>query len=394
MNFIEAVKKEYPGKQTFTRPELNEVSKKYSLSKEFTLFMTNESNKIKRGLYKIDANTVPEVLPEINLAAVELKKPKPVIKKTLILEQKIEHINDIDLIPEKDSEFVPFGDFSLLKKIVSSKTFFPVYISGESGNGKTKMVYEICAQAKRELIRANITESTDEDDLLGGYRLVNGETVWQDGPVVEAMKRGAILLLDEINLASPKIMCLQPILEGNPIYIKKTNTIVHPVHGFNIIATANTKGKSSDDGRYIGSNTLNEALLDRFAINIEHDYPSKDVEVMILSNILETFESKNPENLDFVTKLVEWAKTIRDTFDAGGVDEIITTRRLIHILRFFLIAGGNRMRSIRYCTSRFDTDTKKSFYSLYQKIDASVEIDHTNFKTAETAEADLDDIPF
>jgi AAA domain (dynein-related subfamily) len=392
MNFIEAVQKEYPGKQTFTRPELTIVAEKYSLRKQFTEFMTTDSNKIKRGLYKIDPNFVQEIAE--SSAVVELKKPKPVIKKTLILEQKMDHINDIDLIPDRDSEFVPFGDFSLLKKIISSKTFFPVYISGESGNGKTKMVYEACAQSKTQLIRANITESTDEDDLLGGYRLVNGETVWQDGPVVEAMKRGAVLLLDEINLASPKIMCLQPILEGNPIYIKKTNTIVHPVHGFNIIATANTKGKSSDDGRYIGSNTLNEALLDRFAINIEHEYPAKDVEIAILSNILETFESKTKENVDFVNILVEWAKTIRDTFEAGGVDEIITTRRLIHILRFYLIAGGNRMRSIRYCTSRFDTDTKKSFYSLYQKMDASVNIDPENFKTAQTTAEDPENILF
>lgn len=392
MNFIEAVQKEYPGKQTFTRPELTIVAEKYSLRKQFTEFMTTDSNKIKRGLYKIDPNFVQEIAE--SSAVVELKKPKPVIKKTLILEQKMDHINDIDLIPDRDSEFVPFGDFSLLKKIISSKTFFPVYISGESGNGKTKMVYEACAQSKTQLIRANITESTDEDDLLGGYRLVNGETVWQDGPVVEAMKRGAVLLLDEINLASPKIMCLQPILEGNPIYIKKTNTIVHPVHGFNIIATANTKGKSSDDGRYIGSNTLNEALLDRFAINIEHEYPAKDVEIAILSNILETFESKTKENVDFVNILVEWAKTIRDTFEAGGVDEIITTRRLIHILRFYLIAGGNRMKSIRYCTSRFDTDTKKSFYSLYQKMDASVNIDPENFKTAQTTAEDPENILF
>jgi hypothetical protein len=396
MNFIEAVKQEYPEKQSFTRPELTMVAEKYSLRKQFTEFMTTESNKIKRGLYKIDPSfKITDSLE--NEAAVEMKKVKPIVKNPnfpIILEQKVEHVNTMNLVPEKDPEFVPFGDFSLLKKIINSKAFFPVYISGESGNGKTKMVYEVCAQSKKELIRANITESTDEDDLIGGYRLVNGETVWQDGPVVEAMKRGAALLLDEINLASPKIMCLQPILEGNPIYIKKTNTIVYPVHGFNIVATANTKGKSSDDGRYIGSNTLNEALLDRFAINIEHEYPSRDVEIKILSNILESFDSKSQENVEYVTKLVDWAKTIRDTFEAGGIDEIITTRRLIHILRFFLIAGGNRMRAIRYCTSRFDSDTKKAFFSLYQKLDSTVEIDAENFATDGLSGLSLEDVPF
>jgi len=380
-SFIEAVKIEFPDKQVFTRPELSAVAEKYSLRKSFTEFMTNDSNKIRRGLYKIESNV------ELSESIVNLVKFKPAekirIPQSPILEKKTENIESINLIPEKDPEFVAFGDFKLVKKVVSSNTFFPIYISGESGNGKTKMVYEVCAQSKRELIRANITESTDEDDLIGGYRLINGETIWQDGPAVEAMNRGAILLLDEINLASPKIMCLQPILEGNPIYIKKTNVLVHPVQGFNIIATANTKGKSSDDGRYIGSNTLNEALLDRFAINIEHEYPSKDIEIKILTNILDTHSSKTDNNIEYVEKLVEWAKTIRDTFDAGGVEEIITTRRLIHILRFFLIIGGNRVRAIRYGISRFDQITKKSFLSLYQKLDASVEVDTENFKSSE-----------
>lgn len=382
--FIEAVKQEYPEKQVFTRPELSAVAEKYSLRKSFTEFMTNESNKIRRGLYKIEANV------ELSESIITLVKATPIkknlIPKSPLLEKKTEHIESLNLTPEKDPEFVPFGDFKLVKKIVSSKAFFPIYISGESGNGKTKMVHEICAQSNRELIRANITESTDEDDLIGGYRLVNGETIWQDGPAIEAMNRGAILLLDEINLASPKIMCLQPILEGNPIYIKKTNAVVYPVYGFNVIATANTKGKSSDDGRYIGSNTLNEALLDRFAINIEHEYPSKDIEIKILTNILDTHSSKTDSNIEYVEKLVEWAKTIRDTFNAGGVEEIITTRRLIHILRFFLIVGGNRIRAIRYGISRFDQLTKKSFLSLYQKLDASVVVDIDNFNSSEISE--------
>jgi hypothetical protein len=371
MNFVDAVKLEYPDKEVLTRPELFNVAEKYSLRKGFSKFMTTESNKIRRGLYKINPGYV-------DTSTITNSKPKPqLISKPQIQNKQpeINHINEMRLIPDSDPEFVSFGDYNLIKKIIKSKSFFPIYISGESGNGKTKMVYQACASTSSELIRANITASTDEDDLIGGYRLVNGETVWQNGPVVEAMIRGAVILLDEINLASTRIMCLQPILEGNPIYIKKTNTLVKPAHGFNVIATANTKGKSSEDGRYIGSNTLNEALLDRFPINIEHDYPSQNVEKNILINVLETLNQKTDENLVFVDNLVKWAKGIRDTFSAGGVDEIITTRRLIHIIRFNAISGATRIKSVRYCISRFDEDTKKSFLSLYQKIDETVSID-------------------
>jgi hypothetical protein len=354
-DFIDMIVYEYPDKDNFTRTELNAVGNKYGLEKELKEFISDDTYKIKRGLWSI----------------------KPSEKKSVIdtePEDRSGHIELLSLIPKHDNEFVPFGDFALLKKIINSKSFFPVYISGESGNGKTKMVYEACAVSSKELVRANITESTDEDDLIGGYRLVNGETIWQDGPVIEAMRRGAILLLDEINLASPKIMCLQPILEGNPIYIKKTNTVVNPKPGFNVIATANTKGKGTEDGRYIGSNTLNEALLDRFAITIEHDYPSVDVENKILKNILTSNDALTEDNIVFTKKLVDWAKIIRDTFSAGGIEEIITTRRLIHIIKFNLITKSNRIKAIKYCTSRFDSDTKKAFYSLYQKLDESVEI--------------------
>lgn len=375
-DFIDMIQYEHPDRETFSRPELVAVANKYDLKKEFTEFVSDDSFKIKRGLYTINAS-----LP---------KKQKIKNIVTNDLEKTSGHINDLSLIPERDQEFVPFGDFTLLKKIINSKSFFPVYISGESGNGKTKMVYESCAIAGRELVRANITESTDEDDLIGGYRLVNGETVWQDGPVVESMNRGAILLLDEINLASPKIMCLQPVLEGNPIYIKKTNTIMHPKPGFNVIATANTKGKGTDDGRYIGSNTLNEALLDRFAITIEHEYPSVDVENKILKNILESYDSATEENSVFSKKLVDWARIIRDTFSAGGVEEVITTRRLIHILKFKLISNSNRIKAIKYCTSRFDSDTKKAFYSLYQKLDESVDID----SVVEDDNKNKEEVPF
>ena len=369
MNLIEALIKEYPGEESLTRPQIQEVADKYSLKKEFTDFMTNPSNKIKRGLYRLSQEVSNSEI--VSVATVEMARAK---KSPIIDVGLFEENPSNPLIPRNDPSFVKFGDFGLLKKIVKSHEFFPVYIAGESGNGKTKMVYQACAETSRELIRANITETTDEDDLIGGFRLVNGETVWQDGPAVAAMKIGAVLLLDEVNLASPKIMCLQPILEGNPIYIKKTNTTVFPKKGFNVIATANTKGKSSDDGRYIGSNTLNEALLDRFALTFEHEYPPDEVESQILLNILKKNGSDTIENIEFTAKLVEWAKIIRETYNVGGVEEIISTRRLIHILQCCIITGMNRVKAIRYCISRFDDDTKKSFYSLYQKVDDSIKI--------------------
>lgn len=366
---IEALKKEYPANESLTRPQIQSVSVKYGLKKEFTEFMTNPVNKIQRGLYRNYIEKYDVAVAD-DSAEAEMARPKKAFIQEDISEQ--ESLNP--LIPKIDSGFVGFGDFNLLKKIVKSDMFFPVYIAGESGNGKTKMVYQACAVSGRELIRANITETTDEDDLIGGYRLVNGETVWQDGPAIAAMKSGSILLLDEINLASPKIMCLQPILEGNPIYIKKTNTTVFPKKGFNVVATANTKGKSSDDGRYIGSNTLNEALLDRFALTFEHEYPPDNVEVEILNKILQKSGSETAQNKEFVDKLVKWAKIIRETYNAGGVDEIITTRRLIHILQCVVITNMSRIRAIKYCISRFDDETKKSFYSLYQKVDETVDI--------------------
>lgn len=364
MNLLDALIKEYPNTDSLRRPQIYNVAEKYSLKKEYPKFINDPNNKIKHGLYRINKS--------LDATGVTVAFAKP--KRKIDISSNEEYDQSNPLIPRIDPGFVGFGDFSLLKKIVKSDMFFPVYIAGESGNGKTKMVYQACALDSRELIRANITETTDEDDLIGGYRLVNGETVWQDGPAVSAMKLGAILLLDEINLASPKVMCLQPILEGNPIYIKKTNTTVFPKKGFNVIATANTKGKSSDDGRYIGSNTLNEALLDRFAITFEHQYPSDNVETEILTLILKKNGEDTIENLDFVTKLVQWSKIIRETYEVGGVDEIISTRRLIHILQCCIITGMSRIKAIKYCISRFDEDTKKSFFSLYQKVDEKVTI--------------------
>jgi len=269
-------------------------------------------------------------------------------------------------VPIKDPTFVPFGNFSDLKKVIQSKQFYPVFITGLSGNGKTFSVEQSCAQLNRELIRVNITIETDEDDLIGGFRLVDGNTVWHNGPVVEALERGAVLLLDEVDLASNKIMCLQSVLEGKGVFLKKVGRYVHPGLGFTVIATANTKGKGSDDGRFIGTNVLNEAFLERFPITFEQEYPSDKIEVKIVSAAM------NDQDLDFAEKLVRWAQVIRKTFYDGGVDELISTRRLVHIANAYKIFG-KREKAIQVCVNRFDTDTKQSFLELYSKVDDKID---------------------
>ncbi len=275
-----------------------------------------------------------------------------------------------NLVPEKDATFVKFGNFPDIKKIIASKLFYPTFVTGLSGNGKTFGIEQVCAQLRRELIRVNITIETDEDDLIGGFRLVNGNTVWHNGPVVEALERGAILLLDEIDLASNKILCLQPVLEGKGLFLKKIGKFVQPKAGFNVVATANTKGKGSDDGRFIGTNVLNEAFLERFPVTFEQAYPAPAHEIKILKNVA---SSLGVDDTDFCKRLVDWADIIRKTFYDGGIEEIISTRRLVHILRAFSIFN-NKEKSIKVCINRFDEDTKQSFLELYDKVDADFEI--------------------
>ena len=277
-----------------------------------------------------------------------------------------------NLVPDKDSNYVPFGNFTDVKKIIQSGIFYPTFITGLSGNGKTFSVEQACAALNRELIRVNITIETDEDDLIGGFRLVNGETVWHNGPVIEALERGAVLLLDEVDLASNKILCLQSVLEGKGVFLKKTGRYVQPAAGFNVIATANTKGKGSDDGRFIGTNVLNEAFLERFALTFEQEYPTPAIESKILLRIADSLVSEN--NTEFCTNLANWADIIRKTFKDGGIDEVISTRRLVHIVRAYAI-WGDRMKAIKVCINRFDDETKQSFIDLYDKIDANVEIE-------------------
>lgn len=272
------------------------------------------------------------------------------------------------LVPEKISTYVPWGHFSDVEKIVSSGIFYPIFITGLSGNGKTTMVEQICAKLNREMYRVNITKQTDEDDLLGGFRLVNGETVWCDGPVVRAMKQGGVLLLDEIDLASHNIMCLQPVLEGKGIFLKKTGEWVKPASGFTIFATANTKGKGSDDGRFIGTNILNEAFLDRFSVTMEQEYAPKNVEKKIVCKIMDKHDAKD---VDFAEKLVKWADSIRQCFYQDAVDEIITTRRLGDIVTAYSVFG-DRLKAITMAVSRFDDSTKESFITMYSKIDDTI----------------------
>ena len=272
-------------------------------------------------------------------------------------------------IPDKDDSYVQCGNFSSVRKVVQSRQFYPIFITGLSGNGKTMSVEQACAAAKRELIRVNITIETDEDDLIGGFRLVDGDTVWHNGPVIEALERGAVLLLDEIDLASNKILCLQSVLEGKGVFLKKIGKYVKPTDGFNVIATANTKGKGSDDGRFVGTNILNEAFLERFPITFEQDYPTATVETKILLNV--------GCDQEFADNLVKWAGVIRKTFFDGGVDEVITTRRLVHIVQAYSIFG-DRLDAITKCVNRFDDDTKQSFLDLYTKVDAGEETEYND----------------
>jgi len=275
------------------------------------------------------------------------------------------------LVPEKIDTYVPFGFFKNMEKILKARIFYPVFVTGLSGNGKTTMVDQVCAKLKRDLYRVNITCQTDEDDLLGGFRLIDGNTIWQDGPVVRAMETGSVLLLDEIDLASHAIMCLQPVLEGKGVFLKKVNRWVTPKDGFTIIATANTKGKGSDDGRFIGTNVLNEAFLDRFPITVEQQYPTRSIESKILKK---NFEKLAIDDDGFGDHLIRWAEYIRKAFAEGSVDEIISTRRLVNIITAFAIFG-DRMTAIGAAISRFDDDTKESFLNLYSKVDADVSID-------------------
>ena len=363
---VEALYKKY-GRTEISRSEINDFVKSGEISNPS--WLKNKNYLVSRGVYSlpIAGNDFSPTLTDVPLVPEEPKEPV-VAKAAFVVSSLIGNI-----VPDKDPVFVPWGYFKDIKKIVSSKAFYPIFVTGLSGNGKTMNVSQACAAANRECIRVNITIETDEDDLLGGYRLQDGQTVWQDGPVIEAMKRGALLLLDEIDLASNKIMCLQPILEGNGVFLKKINQFVKPAKGFNVIATANTKGQGSDDGKFIGTNILNEAFLERFPITIEQAYPTNKIETKILLNVMSDKGLTKDVDSEFANSLVTWADIIRKTYYEGGVDELISTRRLVHIVEAFSIFK-NKMKAIEMCTNRFDLDTKTSFLDLYTKIDGGEDV--------------------
>ena len=365
--YVDHAKKLF-GKTTLSVAELKKANSKFGCKYAPQWLIKNKDYKVGKSLFKLPVegdvvkNETPNKEAEKILTPVsETKKEAAYIVSSLTG----------NIVPKKDPIFVSFGNYPDIKSIVKSNRFYPVFITGLSGNGKTMGVTQACAEAKRELIRVNITIETDEDDLLGGYRLKDGQTVWQNGPVIEAMERGAILLLDEVDLASNKIMCLQPILEGSGVFVKKINKFVKPAQGFNVIATANTKGQGSDDGKFIGTNVLNEAFLERFPVTFEQKYPSVAIEKKILNN---TLKASGKSDVKFVDKLTTWADVIRKTYFDGGVDEIISTRRLVHITHAYAIFD-NKMKAIKMCTNRFDDDTKNSFVELYTKVDSGSSVE-------------------
>ena len=357
--FVDLAAAKYGEGATLAMSDVTSIREEHGLG--WPSWFVRPPYRVGRGLFKLP---------------VEGESITPIISKPIVNESVVEETEAVmayhnpteSLVPSKDPLYVPFGHFNDIYSIVKSGRYYPAFVTGLSGNGKTFMIEQACAKAKREFFRVNITVETDEDDLLGHYALIDGNTVWQDGPVVKAMERGAVLLLDEIDLASSKIMCLQPVLEGNGVFLKKVNRFVAPSKGFTVLATANTKGKGSEDGRFIGTNILNEAFLERFPITVEQEYPSMSVERKILDKV---FTSLDVEAGDFSERLVTWADIIRKTFYEGGIDEIIATRRLVHIANAFAIFG-DRKKAIEMCIARFDEDTKTSFLDLYTKVDEQV----------------------
>lgn len=353
--FIETITTKFPGRTVFDVKEL--ITHANEMGINYPSFVTKPENRVGRGKYQLDM--VASVTP--------IRKPEPQ-EETKQVTQTVFDSVQIE-VPPKDKTYVSWGYFKDVKQIIDSKAFYPIFIAGLSGNGKTMMVEQACASTKRKYVRVNITEETDEDDLIGGFRLINGETIWCDGPIPQAMKQGAICLIDEIDRGSNKLMCLQAVLEGKPLYIKKTGAVVTPELGFNVLATANTKGRGSDDGRFTGARILDEAFLERFIATLDQPYPTQAVEKKIILNAMESYGNLDGE---FADKLVTWADIIRQTYVDGGVEDLISTRRLVHIARTYGIFK-DRKKSIEMCISRFDEDTRVAFLDLYTKVDSKSE---------------------
>jgi len=349
--------RQYPNRTDFKPDEVIEVGKSLGMKASPVYKYITSQPKVKRGVYSLTAQVVPFKEEEVNAPMTSVSSV----------------VNDEVFVPQKEDTYVVWGNFKDVEKIIQSRIFYPTYITGLSGNGKTMMAEQACARANREYVRVQITPETDEDDLIGGFRLVNGETVFAKGPVIKAMERGAILLIDEIDRGSNKIMCLQGVLEGKPVLIKKTGEVVSPSNGFNVIATANTKGKGSDDGRFIAATIIDEAFLERFTITLEQPYPTSSIERKIVMKHMEKYNCVDKEFADLLTV---WSETIRKTFEDDGVDEIISTRRLCHIVQSFSIFN-DRQKAIELCVNRFDEDTKEAFIDLYTKVDVQPTIEET-----------------
>jgi len=361
--FLKALAARYPDKSSFRNAELNEVANElgYSLSSIYDKMLDKEADRISRGVWNLEA----KVMPFRTKAVAEAVAPAPAPAMVSAIHSLS---NDEVYIPDSDSTYVTWGNFKDLRTILESRMFYPTFITGLSGNGKTMMVEQACAKLKREYVRVQITPETDEDDLIGGFRLINGETVFSKGPVIKAMEAGAILLIDEIDRSSNRLMALQGVLEGKPVMIKKTGEVVKPAPGFNVIATANTKGQGSDDGKFVSATIIDEAFLERFSITIEQPYPTSSIEKKIVLNHMDKYGRMDE---DFAVNLTIWSEIIRKTYVDGGVDEIISTRRLCHIVQTFAIFN-DKMKAIDLCINRFDDDTKEAFRDLYTKVDAEV----------------------
>ena len=379
-NLISTLQGQDNGTGVFTRKQIIETAKDIGLG--FPAWLVNGMPEVKvdRGVYNLTSmfgGQVAQAQPieqaqQAPLAVVETKAPQVLVQAKLAVEVD-------DLIPGKDDTFVPFGFYKDLKTVLSTSMFYPIFISGLSGNGKTTMVEQVCANLKREAIRVNISIETDEDDLIGGNTLVDGNVVYREGPVLTAMKRGAVLILDEVDRGSNKLMCLQAILEGKPYFNKKTGETVTPAPGFNLVATANTKGRGSDDGKFISANILDEAFLERFAITVEQEYPTMATEKKI---VVKKMEKVNNVDEDFATHLVTWSDVIRKTYYEGAIDELISTRRLEHIVNAFAVFG-DKQKAVQLCVNRFDEDTKEAFIDLYAKVDPTVELEQQMEENAE-----------
>lgn len=368
------------GKFEYSPKELIEIANTLSLDVRQVLKTMKKMPNVSRGLYDfsglINSPTSINIQNIKSSSNVVKMKPRPELIKEKDTTQKAESIKEIatkmpqieSYVPSIDPYYVPWGHHSDIEKIVRSKIFFPVFITGLSGNGKTFMVEQACAKADREYIRIQISPETDEDDLLGGFRLVNGETVFSKGPVIQAMETGSVLLIDEIDRGSNKLMCLQSVLEGKPVLIKKTGELISPARGFNVIATANTKGQGSEDGRFVAASIIDEAFLERFTITIEQSFPTIVIEKNILIRHMEKY---NCEDKGFAEVLTNWAETIRKTFEDEGINEVISTRRLCHIVQTYSIFK-NKKKSIELCINRFDLDTKEAFIDLYDKMSENV----------------------